>query len=249
MGGASEKGSADMPATRTHSRCVRGRLVFYEHGNRQRWIKAYGPDVYHWELLTPEAEKSSALLRYAIVADSSGHVQNYHGAAPYIVENDTHAAANKSGAMQLRTAAFKLEASKELYFGIEYKLANASSVGLFAGLFEANSGDFLKSSGVQQSKGGAFFISATGAKTLTPTTATASAAASSTTSTTTIGTTAQTLEIHWDGSTTLTYYASGVQLGQVTSNLCQNKALAPGWTVQGNNKQMHVKWARCIQLR
>lgn len=241
-----------MPATNTHSKWVQGRLVFYEHNNRQRWVKAYGPDVYHWELLNPEAEKSSALLRYTVLVDSSSAsaaVVNYTGAAPYVIEHDTNAAVQKSAAIQLRTAAFKLESSMPLYFGMEYKLANASSVGLFAGLFEANAADFLKSSGVQQSKGGAFFISATGAKTLTPTAATASAAASSTTSTTSIGTSDQILEIHWDGSTTLTYYASGTQLGTITSNIVTNKALAPGFTVQGNNKKARIKWARCIQLR
>ena len=234
--------------SRTHSKWVNGRLIFYEHGNRQRWTDAIGADVVKWEMLNPEPQSGTALMRYTSVTDSTGTVQK-HTTNPYIVRADTHAAVNKSAAIQLRTATFKLESSMPLYFGMEYKLANASSVGLLAGLFEANSADFLKNSGVQQSKGGAFFISATGAKTLTPTTATASAAATSTTSTTSIGTADQILEIHWDGSTTLTYYANGTKLGALTSSICSNKALAPGFTIQGNNKKMRVKWARCIQLR
>ena len=238
-----------MPATNTHSKWVQGRLVFYEHNNRQRWVKAFGPDVYHWELLNPEAEKSSALLRYTVLADGSGHVQNYT-AAPYVIQNDTHAAANQSTAVQLRTAAFKLEASMPLYFGIEYKLANASSIGLNIGLLQPNAADLLTSSGViQSSVGGIYFISAKGVTTVTPTTGTASGAATSTTSTASIGTSDQILEIHWDGSTTLTYYADGTKLGALTSSICSSLALAPGFTIQGNNKQMRVKWARCIQLR
>jgi len=236
-----------------HNKWEAGRLVSYEQGYRKRWTNAIGPDVVEWELLVNEPEKSNALMRYNTVADSTGTVQNY-GTAPYCVRADTHALANKSAGIQLATSPFKFEASMPLYFGIEFKLANASSVGLNVGLFQNKSGDLLTSSGVVQSSiGGAYFISAKGAKTLTPTTATASGAATSTTSTTSIGTSVMVLEMFWDptvsSSGTLYYYANGTLLGTIAASICSSKALAPGFTVQGNNKQMDVKWARCIQLR
>ena len=235
--------------SRTHSKWVNGRLIFYEHGNRQRWTDAIGADVVKWEMLNPEPQSGTALMRYTSVTDSTGTVQK-HTTNPYIVRADTHAAVNKSAAIQCRAVTFKLEASMPLYFGVEHDLANASSVGLNIGLFQAKSADLLTSSGVvQTSTGGVYFISATGAKTLTPTTATASGAATSTTSTTSIKTTDQILEFTWDGSTTLTFYASGAELGTLTSSICSSLALAPGFTIQGNNKQMDFKWARCIQLR
>ena len=246
-----------MPVTDGHSKWVNGRLVFYEDGARHRWLDAMGPDVCKWELPIGHAlvaASSGGMIDYSVNVTSSSDASAYiydTTTQGYRLKLSTKDSDAKYAMLQTLDFPFKFEASMPLYFGIKCKINDATSTDFIAGLLCAKaSAAILAAHNIGASIDGAYFLKLDTATAVTPTTE--SGGGTSTTSTKTMTTSDHIFEFHWDGSTTLTFYASGAELGTCTSSIDQTANLAFSVGL-GCGKSAHqtlsIAWARAIQLR
>ena len=134
-----------MAMARTHSKWINGAQVWYPDDNRQRWLEAYGDNVVKYIddfVVTPKATAVATVANnpeWTIsmvegggddtkvqAADLKGGWMNI---SPDSSEND-------GSNMQHANESFRAESNSPIYFGIRYKVSEATQDDLMFGLCE-----------------------------------------------------------------------------------------------------------------
>jgi hypothetical protein len=246
-------------SARVHAKWIGGYQVFYTaHANR--WLKAVGPDVTHFEMTRgmplngPAADDTywgTCTVTDASVGAAFTIVSPIAVGVPTRMTTDVKE--YDGGNLQASGATFAFAANKPLYAGAKIAINHATSTDLFWGLCTTRT-EILKASGSHiihastQSHAGFYKLDG-GTATLY---AAEKSGSISSSSAATMDTSAHIYEIYWDGSTTLTYYVDGSAVSTITTTAnIPTTALRPSLCFRAGNSAARVcdvYWWRTIQV-
>lgn len=244
-----------MAMARTHTKWVNTALVWYPDDNRQRWLDAHGDNVVKYIddfVVTP---KSTAA---AMVANNPEwiitHVEGAGG------DSKVQAADLKGGwmnispdandndgvNMQHRNTTFRVENNSPIYFGIRYKVSEATQDDLLVGLCEQDISVLTNTShGIYFKKvdGGTSLVCAVVKDETTDKTLVADAAFAA--DTTYID------EFYATSTGRVEFWHNGVSVGAYTAGIPSTNLAVSIQFLTGaatSTEDMFIDWVRCIQL-
>jgi hypothetical protein len=241
-----------------NSKWVNSAQVFYEEGNESRWIDARGINVVKAILApgSPCDDGTGDPTRFTVTVTEAG------GGGDSTIVNSatinqllllTTDNADYDGLnVQLKGEAFKLSASKPLYFGIRCLISDATQSDFLVGLCETH-GDLVKT-GVAHGIAaadveGVFFFKVDAGTTIAAKTYLNGAETATANCATAMDTSLHTYEIVWDG-TTVYFFVDSILVTSVAASLPDGD-LTPSINFRtGENvaKSMRVAWMRTIQI-
>ena len=244
-----------MAIANTHSQWINGAQVWYPHGNEQRWIDAFGENVVKYIEdfeVTPHTTKAaddpnnpswvithtSAGTGTSIVvsADLKGGWMNI---SPDANDND-------GVNMQHRNTTFRVEDNSPIYFGIRYKVSEATQDDLLVGLCEQDISVLTNTShGIYFKKvdGGTSLVCAVVKDETTDKTLVADAAFAA--DTTYID------EFYATSTGRVEFWHNGVSVGAYTAGIPSTNLAVSIQFLTGaatSTEDMFIDWIRCIQL-
>jgi hypothetical protein len=235
-----------------HSRYIRGALAYYDT-HRMRLLHAVGGDVIEWVASSDQFQQSASTG-----TDPAGWTTTVVEAGTGTSEAD--AARTAGSTFRLVTAAneddgisiqrngevFELTSDQDVYFGIELQVTDADAVDFFVGLAIT---DTALLGGVTDA---VYFESLDGSTDIIAVTEQDSTETSSSSVATLADDTNVILEFYWDGSSSTVYFfADGVQQATSTTNIPDDEALRISLEFlsgEASANTMTVRWARCIQI-
>ena len=244
-----------MAIANTHSQWINGAQVWYPEGNQQRWIDAFGENVVKYIEDFAICPKSTAaavaannpewVITHVEVGGTDSKVQaadlkgGWMNISPDANDND-------GVNMQHANTSFKVETNSPIYFGIRYKVSEATQDDLLVGLCEQDPSVLTNTShGIYFKKvdGGtslvcAVVIDETTVKTLV---ADAAFAADTVYIDEFLITSTGKVEF-WHNGSTIGVYTAGIP----STNLAVTVAFLTGAAT--STEDMFVDWIRCIQL-
>lgn len=237
-----------MAYSKVHSRHELGNLVFYEEGNRQRWVDAIGPNAI--KVLEDFGAYGQNWTESVVSAGSgTSAIANVSEAGGAIM---LAAAGNDNDGMQIQgiNNGFLLSPDDPVYFGARWKITGAGygSADVIIGLCPI---DTTLISGMTS---GVYFSTADAATTILFTAEKASSATTQTIIAAGVVDTYYIDEFYWNGSDTLYAWHDGTA---VTSHVTQiptaasltvSMAYLNGAAHGEGNAGLVVDWVRAIQL-
>jgi len=230
---------------------VRNALVYYDDRFNARWLKAIGQNVTEWELGVGLAQDDSSADPTTMTNTEGGT----NSAVSSTTTGDrlliTTGGTEYNGVnLQVKGSAFKIQANKPVYYGIEAKTDNATKGDFLFGLCEVDTTLLATASAhalavtddglyfYKLNDGTAFiFVNELGG--------TEGATATGVTNDTNY----HIYEFYWDGST-LYVYVDNSLVTSITSGLA-DQALTPSFNVRAGDdgaEVLYVKWARAIMI-
>ena len=237
----------------THSKRVKGNLVFYEGANQADWIDAIGSDVVKYvddfvhlpvDDTTGDPTGWTTTVVEAGTGDTLVTSANVAGGAMLIT---TAGNENDGANVQLNGEAFKLVPGNPLIFGARLKMSDVLQSDFFIGLAITDTdilGGVSDRIGFESLDGSAdikFMIEKDGTETL-------SAALH-----TNVNDTYVRLNFYYDGIGTIMVFVNGVQVASVTTltNLPNDEELRVSLQFLNGEaaaKTLTLDWVRCIQI-
>ena len=237
-----------MSFSKVHSRHELGNLVFWEEGNRQRWLDAIGPNA------------------IKIIEDFGAYGQNWTETV-VSAGSGTSAVASKSEAggviflqaagndndgvnLQAKNNGFMLTDDDPVYFGVRWKLTGSGfgSADVIIGLCG------IDGSLIAGLTSGVYFSTADAATTLLFTTSKGSSATTQSILAAGVVDTYYIDEFYWNGSDTLYAWHNGTAITSHVTQIPTAASLAVsiahlnGAAHGEGNSGIVVDWVRCIQL-
>ncbi len=236
-----------MAYSKVHSRHELGNLVFWEEGNRQRWVEAIGPNVI--KFIEDFAGDILANWTSTSLGATSG-VASYdtEGGAILLYTGGT----DGDGYELQKLSGFKFTASDPIYFGVRWKIVGTTGAGsssIFMGL--ANEDTSL----IASTNDAVYFDSASSGTSLNFIIESGGTEVSVEALATIVVDTWYTDEFYWDGDDTVTAWHNGTEIGTGSAasiDQTQIMAVSLGWEDEAGHASgttgLVVDWVRAIQL-
>jgi len=231
------------------SRMIGSSLVFYDDLD-YRFVRAYGPDVRHWEMRYGSdftTAKEYTVTYIDVGAGTSLFTQAVTAGDRCLITTAQNE--NDSCELQVVGTPFQLASGHPLYFGAKVSIADATQSDFLVGLASKDT-NLIATHAVTIADDGVYFYKLDGVTAIY-----AAEEKAGTVAATAVGTAMDTskhiYEIYWDGVGAISYYFDGgdpvVQAtsGYPTVVLSPSLALAAGAAAA---KTGLVEWMRCIQL-
>ena len=234
-----------------HAKRVFGNLVYYDRSYQQRWVRGEGVGITQYifdpcNLPIDDTTGNPTIYTVTTVdggADDAGYVSSIDGALKIATDD----AENDGKNVQLAGEAFKLDGTtKQVYFGINFQVNDATQTDLLAGLCITDT-DLL--GGVSD---GVYFECLDGS---TDINFVLEKDSTETTSASAVGTLADatnvTLEFFFDGTNVDAWVDGTLQTRLAVTNLPDNEFLTPSihfLTGEAAAQTMTVNWWRTVQV-
>ena len=236
-----------MAYSKVHSRHELGNLVFYEAGNRQRWLDAIGPTAIKFtEDFGGDILDNWTGTAYANTSSVSSYNIEGGGILLYTAGTDG------DGYQIQKLEGFKPIDDCPIYFGVRWKLVGTTGAGsssILMGLYEEDT------SLTDESGDGVYFHSASAGTSLEFVMATGGTETDATALATIVVDTWYIDEFYWDGDDTVKFWHNGAYTGSGSAaSMDQTATLAVslGYMDEAAHASVTtglvVDWVRAIQL-
>ena len=238
-----------MAYSKVHSRHELGNLVFYEEGNRQRWVDAIGPNVIKY-LNDFGGDNPADTWVDTVVSAGSGTSSVISVAEEGGIIRLDAAGNDNDGAQIQKLGGFMATDDDPIYFGVRWELngAAATAAEIIMGLCNE---DTSLNAGLND---GIYFRVVDGSATLSLVTEDGTSETELTMLTTIVVDTWYTDEFYWDGAGNVKAWHNGALIGTSTANIEQavqfavSLAFLSGAAAGESVAGLHVDWVRAIQL-
>lgn len=241
-----------MAYSKVHSRHELGNLVFYEDGNRQRWLDAIGPTAIKFlEDFAGDIPRVGTASTWIATAVNTSGVASYDAEGGCILLHGS--GADGSGVEIQKLSGFKFVDDCPIYFGVRWQITGTTGAGscsILMGL--ANEDTDL----ITNLSDGVYFDSASSGTSLNFIQESASSETAVEMVSTIVVDTWYIDEFYWDGDDTVKAWHNGAYIGSGSAgsmDQTQRMAVSLGWREEiahgsAGTIGLVIDWVRAIQL-